>query len=258
MRAIYHLRMRDWITQNNLSLILMGFFFLVSLLIFFVGRRQVKEAHYLRDQLKLLRSFYGEGNLAFRMTHEIGNPLSFIRGAVNELLRKTDDEVIKQDLAQILLNVEHIARLVHDARDYIYQNQGIDEEELDLKEVVDDVLLFNRQRLEVHGIELRLRNVDGIALVGNRAQLEQLLVDLLNSSIEEVENLNEKWIEISAKHTEHHVRICFTNSGNGPSLDIEKKINGWFFNSGRNGTVHFENGPHTSYVLDLPQPQDSV
>jgi signal transduction histidine kinase len=239
-------------SQNMLLYGLVGFFCLVSLLLFYVAQKQIKETRRLREQLYSSQSQNGTGDLATRLTHDISNPLSVIRGAVTEILRTSDDEIINQDLAQIFLKVEEISKLVQNARGYLYQNGGLKEEVIDLKALVDDVLLFYSQRLETHGIELHLINLDNVFLEGSHAQLEQLLLDLVSASIEEVELLPHKWIEISAHYRDHHVQISFRNSGNDPSQELRKRVDGWFFTSGHKGEINLEDKKFTTITLDVP------
>lgn len=231
---------------------LIGFLVWVSYEIYFIGKAQLKENRARKKQLRDLQKLTGPEKLAACITHEIGNPLSVIKDGVNGLLRKTDDEIVKQDLAQILIKLESISKIVQNSRDYLYRTDGLKEDHINLKDVIDDVLLFYSQRLESHGVDLYLKNIEDMFFKGHRGQFEQLLLDLLSTSMEAIEELPEKWIEITANQTSDHVRVSFRNSGHGFSKEFGRR----FMISKYSGDIHFENEPHTKFILNLPLAND--
>jgi len=188
------------------------------------------------------------------MTHEISNPLSVIKSATNELLQHNKDEVIKQDLAQILIGVEHVSQIVDKARNYLHQQEGFESNLINLRKLIDNVLLFYSQLLETYNIELYLKNIDSVYVEGDSGELEELLLDLVRSSIDEVEKLPDKWIEISALEANNHVHVRVKNSGHGLPKRIERKIKSRFFAPEHVGHIHYEKAPHTTIVVDLPLP----
>lgn len=209
--------MNSWISQNYLLLVLLGFFLLLSFSLFLVARKQWAAA---RSEVPGGQ----EDSLEAKLIHEIANPLSVIKSAVTDLLRNSHDEVLREDLAMVYLELERVSHIIRKARGHASQNHSTEREEIGLKEVVRDALVFYSQLLRKHDIALHLKNLDGIYVEGNRADLENTLLEFLRTSIEEIDDLHEKWIEISAMRTDHHVRVVFRNSGRGLPLELERDI----------------------------------
>lgn len=228
--------------HSSLLLGLLGFFILVSTGLCLQVLRQRRDA---RFEKLLLEPRSQKNKLSSELTHEISNPLSVIKSAAHELLQRNKDEIIRQDLAQILIGVERVSRIVDKARNYLYQKEGPENNLIDLKKLINNVLLFYSQLLETYDIELYLKNIDSVYVEGDSGQLEQLLLDLVGSSIDEVEKLSDKWIEISLLEANNHAYVRVKNSGHGLPRELERKMT---------NRVHYEKATHTTIIVDLPIP----
>jgi C4-dicarboxylate-specific signal transduction histidine kinase len=216
------------------------------------------------------------GLMSAGIAHEISNPLTVINGKVNQLLRIYRDPQKQKDLAdglqKILYSSERIEKIVRGMRHYIYRDDEISEESISLQEIIDTVLLFCGQRLKNHGIEFRTINVDNVFVKGHRGQLEQALLNLINNSFDAVDELQEKWIEVTAVSEGEVVDIYVKDSGHGIPMDIEKQMLEPFFTTKhKKGTglglplvkgiaekhggdlVYIEKAANTTFMLELPK-----
>ena len=180
----------------------------------------IRKAKKLKVQLKNIigdsdAEFYGRGKFAelglmsAGITHEINNPLTIILGQVRNLSRieliPENKKEFENGIAQIKNNAERIGTVIKSIREYIYRNDEEREEFISLREIINDVVVFFDQRLKNHGIDLGIKNIDKIYISGNKGELEQALQNLLSNSFDAVDNLPEKWIEISAIKTQDNV-----------------------------------------------------
>jgi C4-dicarboxylate-specific signal transduction histidine kinase len=215
------------------------------------------------------------GLMSAGITHEISNPLTIIQMKTAQLLRIYRDPAQQKELARglqvILYASERMGRTIQSIRDYIYQNEQTIEEQINLRELLDDVLVFCGERLHKHGIELRLIDLDKVFIKGNRIQLEQAILNLINNSFDAVDKLPEKWIEIIAVETSENVDIYFKDSGDGIPEAVVEKIMEPFFSTKKHGTglglalvkdiaekhhgsFHYVNkSAHTTFMLELPK-----
>ncbi|HXH32738.1 MAG TPA: ATP-binding protein [Bacteriovoracaceae bacterium] len=266
--------------------ILLIFFILLSAglaLALYLSKRRARQLTKQLDELNAHteEDMYGRGKLSelglmsAGITHEISNPLSIIMGRL-ELLMKNDrqleKESLKKGLEQIKVNSERIATIVQSVRSYIYRDEDKVEDFISLKEIIDSVLVFCGQRLQSHGIELKLRNIDKIYVSGHRGQYEQAILNLINNAFDAVDHLPEKWIEISATRSFDVVMIFFVDSGHGIPVEVSAKMLDPFYSTkkGRGtglgltlvkGIAQKHGGdlkyapeePHTTFMLELPQ-----
>lgn len=216
------------------------------------------------------------GLMSAGIAHEISNPLTIIQGRVTQLLRKyrdpeQDREIIK-GLRQIEVTTERIEKVIKGMRAYIYNDDQRIDDEIPLKELIDNVLLFCGQRLKNHGIELRLKSLEGRYVRGQKVQLEQAILNLINNSFDAIDHLKDKWIEISAVEGNNATDIFFKDSGHGIPLEIRRNMmNPFYTTKKKKGTglglplvkgiaeklggdlVYVENTPNTTFMLELPR-----
>ncbi|MCM2349438.1 MAG: HAMP domain-containing histidine kinase [Bacteriovoracaceae bacterium] len=248
--------------------------------------RKTNEAKNLKEQLKIIRGqsddeLFGRGKftelglMSAGITHEISNPLTVILGHVTRLSRMDLNDKnkpdIKKSLDQIKKNAERISSIIQSVREYIYRNDEETEEYISLTEIIHAVLVFYGQRLKNHGIEFRLKNVDKIYISGHKGQFEQALLNLISNAFDAVDNLDEKWIEVSAIKTNDNVQIYVRDSGQGIPSEIQSKMLNPFYTTKKNkgsglglslvkaiaqkhgGDLKFVEDEHTTFMLELPQ-----
>lgn len=173
-----------------------------------------------RNDRLLGQSKYAElGMMSAGIAHEINNPLAVIQARTTQLLRIYRD-VNKQKemgdgLQQILYTSERITRTIQGVREFVHQDEKGPKVDIELKYLVDDVLAFCGQRMRNHGINLRFYGLENVTVSGNKVQLEQVILNLLNNSFDAIEFLPDKWIEISAEVTNSKIHIYIKDSGSG-------------------------------------------
>lgn len=217
------------------------------------------------------------GLMSAGVTHELSNPLSIIIGRVTQLQRRLDrsevkDPDLKKGLEQIANHAERMSSIITNLRAYIYRKEDSVDDFIPVKEIVDDVLMFCGQRIKNHGIDLRLKNLESVFVTGHKGQFEQAILNLMNNSFDAVDNLDEKWIEISARQTEDSVEIVFQDSGHGIPVEVSRKMLEPFYTTKKGkGTglglplvkgiaekhggdlKYVENSINTTFVLSLPK-----
>lgn len=265
---------------------------LYSVFLLFVGSliialyKKSNEVKSLKEQLKgfkgstddelFQRGKFSElGLMSAGITHEISNPLSIILGRITQLSRLELTPDKKPDLDKglhlIKTNAERIFTIIQNVREYIYRNDEQSEEYISLQEIINNVLVFYGQRLKNHGIELRLKNIDGVYVSGHKGQFEQAMLNLVSNSFDAIDNLKEKWIEISATKDGDNVQIFITDSGHGISSEVRSKMLDPFYTTKKNkgsglglslvrgiaekhgGNLKYVEGEHTTFMLQLPE-----
>ncbi|WPU63668.1 sensor histidine kinase [Peredibacter starrii] len=230
-----------------------------------------------RNDRLLGQSKYAElGMMSAGIAHEINNPLAVIQARTTQLLRIHQNPEKQKDLGdglqQILHTSERINRTIQGVREFIHQDEKGPQTDVDLKTLVDDVLAFCGQRMKNHGINLRFYGLENYSVVGNKIQLEQVILNLLNNSFDAIEYLPDKWIEISAQQSNDHVQIFVKDSGPGIPPEIAARIMEPFYSTKdlgkgtglglalargivekHGGTlIYLEETSHTTFLIDLP------
>lgn len=234
-----------------------------------------------RDSKLFSQSKYSElGMMSAGIAHEINNPLAVIQARTQQLLRMYRDsgkqEEIGEGLHQILYTSERINRTVQGIREFIRQDDKNPDQEIPLKKIVDDVLAFCGQRMRNHGVNLRFYNIENFKVMGNKVQIEQIFLNLLNNAFDAIEFLPDKWIEISAHDANDRLQVYVKDSGAGIPPEIASRIMEPFYSTkdaGR-GTglglalaggiaekhggklTYVQKANHTTFLLEFPKPKN--
>ncbi len=232
-------------------------------------RGQSDEEMYSRGKFSQL------GTLSAGITHEISTPLTVIIGRTTRLLRTDLSKLTKDEyekgLIQIRDNAERISSIIQSVREYIYRDESTVEDIISLREIVDRVMDFYGQRLKNHGIELRMKGVDNAYISGHKGQYEQALLNLIANAFDAVDQLQEKWIEISAEAVGDEVQISVRDSGSGIPQEVRERMLDPFYSTKKGsgtglgltlvkgiaerhgGSLRYVEDAHTTFVLDLPR-----
>lgn len=233
-----------------------------------------------RDTKLFQQSKYSElGMMSAGIAHEINNPLAVIQARTTQLLRMYRDPSKQHELAdglqQILYTSERINRTVQGIREFIRQDDSLPDQEIPLKKIVDDVLAFCGQRMKNHGVNLRFYNIEQFKVIGNKVQIEQIFLNLLNNAFDAIEFLPDKWIEISAHDAGNRLQIYVKDSGAGIPPEIALKIMEPFYSTKDAGKgtglglalargiaekhggnlAYVQKAQHTTFLLEFPKPR---
>lgn len=218
------------------------------------------------------------GMMSAGIAHEINNPLAVIQARTTQLLRIYRNPEKQKDLAnglqQILYTSERINRTIQGVREFVHQDEKGPMTEVALKDLIDDVLAFCGQRMKNHGVNLRFYGLENYSVIGNKIQLEQIVLNLLNNSFDAIEFLPDKWIEVSVdKKSDDKICLYFKDSGNGIPQEIASRMMEPFFSTKdigkgtglglalargiaekHGGSLNYVvESPHTTFLLELPR-----
>lgn len=230
-----------------------------------------------RNEKMISTSKYSElGMMSAGIAHEINNPLAVIQARTTQLLRIYRDpdrqKEVADGLQQILYTSERINRTIQGVREFVHQDDKAPMAEVSLKHLFDDVLAFCGQRMKNHGVSLRLYNLENYSVIGNKIQLEQIVLNLLNNSFDAIEFLPDKWIEVSVKSENDRLQLIFKDSGGGIPQEVASKMMEPFFTTKdigkgtglglalakgiaekHGGSLNYlSQDKHTTFMLELP------
>jgi signal transduction histidine kinase len=190
--------------------------------------------HLKETQLQLMQSekMASLGILTAGVAHEINNPLNFIVGGINGLenyLIKPENyspEKIATLLGSIKIGVERTSAIVQSLNQFSRNNDSF-QESYDIHTILESCLLMLNNKTK-HRIEIvKDYFTETIPMIGNVGKLHQVFINILNNSIQSIDN--EGSINIRTRKIEQNVIIEITDTGCGISTENISKITDPFF-----------------------------
>ncbi|GEM_PF-639240 len=132
------------------------------------------------------------GEMAAGMAHELGQPLNIIRmTADNAVMRanagRADLPHLTRDLELIGAQTQRMGQLIEHMRAFS-RNDNLLQEVVELGEVVEAAAGLLSAQFKAHGIDLTLRrSATPLRVLGNRVQIEQVVLNLLANARDAVE-----------------------------------------------------------------------
>lgn len=187
-----------------------------------------KEALEESSRLATLGQFVGG------IAHEVNNPLAIISARSTMLRNKLstseiDKEYFEKGLKQIEDTVHRISKIIRNLKTYSRDTKDDGKERHSVHSLLESTLSLCAEKLRINDIELRLKESPEVCLHCRDVQISQVLMNLLNNSLDAIKDLDEKWIEIETSIHEGNVIIRLTDSGPGISEQVLPNIMNPFY-----------------------------
>ena len=216
------------------------------------------------------------GEMASGVAHEINNPLTIISALASRTKKNFRDPNIplsktEENLDRIILTVDRIAKIIRGLRAFSRDSSGDVFTKKRVSEIVEMALELCQEKFRDNGIEIKLEIDNSIEINCREVQIVQVLVNLLNNSLDALFILPEKWVKIRVESKKDLVIIHVIDSGLGIKEEIAEQMMIPFFTTkeigkgtglglsiskgiveAHNGKFYYqrENG-HTSFVIEL-------
>lgn len=174
------------------------------------------------------------GEMSAGIVHEISNPLHLVVVKSRQILREVtqesfDGKKIQEYGEAIEKTILRMGKIIRGLQSFTKGKEQDPFEEASLKQIVEETLAFSGLSIEDKGVDLRLKNLEGTKLKCRDFQISQVLVNLINNSVQAIENLKDRWIELDSYEESNHVCISITDSGEGiPSSHRDKILKPFF------------------------------
>lgn len=215
------------------------------------------------------------GEMAAGIAHEINNPLTIIRGRADRIKRKFSDvdDVDTNSIDKIIASVDRIVKIVKSLRAFARSDSLGEFRTESVKDIVEDTISFCEDRFSSSGVKLEIDDInEGIVVFAKRSEVSQVLVNLLNNSLDAVLSQDNCWVKISVDFDSDYSYINVVDSGSGIGKDIEDKIFDPFFTTkdehrgtglgmsisqriveSHSGSIYLDkSSPTTKFVVKIP------
>lgn len=205
-----------------------------------------RTAFYLEEQRlwKYLKRADRQSSLSFMsaaMIHEIRAPLTALSSLVQMLPEKKDDELFMSAFQPLMLR--EINRLSGMTETFLgftkFYPKGTGR--IEFSQVVDQTVKLLGPLFEIKRVQLKVKNSRDLFFKGNEAQMESLILNLLQNALESVDSRGKVEISTALSSRPAHgpapwIELKVKDNGTGISKENLKKIFNPYFSTKGGGT----------------------
>jgi len=161
-----------------------------------------------RDELKT--------NFLATVCYELRTPLTTIMGGVDYLMKTVEEKEQKRFLEILERNIRQLIRMVNNLIDLArieLDRIELEPEEVNLKELLDEVILLFGGFIRERGVTVRREGFDDIIIPLDYRRMNQVFLNLLHNAVKFSPPGEE--IIVKMETDENHVRVAITDHGQG-------------------------------------------
>lgn len=218
-----------WV-QSTISAIVNENKEVVNYVSIFFDITQMKQAQSLLAESSRLASL---GEMASGIAHEINNPLTIILGrltiAQKKVERNDPPEIVTKELQIIEKTVFRISNIINGLKK-LSRESGLDPiESFDVVQLINESRELFTQKMIKNDVKFHFNHTDPVFINAKPLQISQVILNLLNNSVDAIETLPEKWVSIEITKQNGRCMISVVDSGSGIPPEIAVKIMNPFF-----------------------------
>ena len=186
-----------------------------------------KEVSSLKEDLIQSHKFSEAGNHYAFLAHEILNPLTAAKGYFQLLLKKTNSDDPKINKYIDVINQQHtrIENLALNVKQYTRSDQQTDPQFVEVDSIINEAIETIQLRADKAGIVIHYSpESTGSKIYCHKDQLIQVMINLMNNSMDAISENPEKWITVECGTEQEKVFITVTDSGKGIPKELQEKI----------------------------------
>ncbi len=200
--------------------------------------RKKAEISYNLERQKAIQSakLASLGELAASMAHEINNPLGIISG-YTELMQKAagENEKLSSQLAVVLKSCTRISHIVGNLKKFSREDSENQRAELVLGNIVCEAMFLVRPRIKRELVQVEFEENFTDTIICNEIEIEQVILNLINNSIDALKGAPDKWVKLSIAEGEKTLDLRVVDSGAGVPLELQNQIFSPFYTSKKPG-----------------------
>lgn len=170
------------------------------------------------------------GALSASIAHELNQPLGASNLNIQFLKMKLEKGIINPELGKEILDSleadnQRAAAIVKSLRS-IFIEGGLSTEEVQMGDLISNVLNIVTPELKSKNIQIQFQVEDRLAIKVNPAEIEQVILNLLNNAIQALANSGTllRRIAIEATQSGQLVRLSISDNGGGVSAEYRPQL----------------------------------
>ena len=170
------------------------------------------------------------GEISAGIAHEINNPLAIIEGSIHLLTKFSNEpEKFASKIESINKSCLRISTIVNGLKKFSRSGDKVNFKSHSLSEIVKESMLLTEVKSKRHDTTITYECDINTHILCNEIEIEQVLINLINNSIDAVKNNADKWIKVSIFEEDKFLVLRVMDAGPGIPYAIQEKLFNPFF-----------------------------
>lgn len=180
------------------------------------------------------------GQIAGNIAHEINNPIAIAIGAAQlieaKLAKETFDKEKVLELSQYMTSsLKRACDIVNGLKSLSANGKQYAFDDFLLNDAIEEIRALVETKCRLHEVAFNVVCDKDLIVYASKVQVSQVLANLVNNAFDAVKTLNFREIEIRAEELEGELSVGVYDSGDGPSIETQKKMMEPFFTTKAHG-----------------------
>jgi len=201
--------------------------------------RRYEQIVAMEENLRRTERFSLLGSLAAEIAHDIRNPITIINMLLHSVSEQVNNSTMERDLGVVMGKLDQINRIVEQTLQ-LARSSEMNLEAVGVNEVLNDLLLFLRYKMDQCGVRLQLRLDPGEPVaVADRSQIQQVFLNLLVNAIQAMGEGGTLTVRTGVRDDEASdgwVVVSVTDTGTGIEDSAQARLFDPFFTTRPEGT----------------------
>jgi two-component system sensor kinase FixL len=169
------------------------------------------------------------GEMAAGLAHELNQPLAAIANFTQGCVRRiragnVQTEELLEALDEVVAQTERAGEVIRRMRSFVRRPEPC-RSSLDLNDLIREAVRLDRAEMQSHGTRLRFELAESLsAVLGDRAQLEQVLLNLIRNAEEAMEENAPDQRELTLMSSQANGLVTVAVHDTGPELAAATRV----------------------------------
>lgn len=170
------------------------------------------------------------GEMSAGIAHEINNPLAIINGTIALFQRVPQSpEKFEKHLETMHKACIRIEKIVKGLKKYSRKDSEHTKGPHKLIDIINEAFVLTAAPIKKSNTKIEIDSEIDEILTCNEVEIEQVLINLINNSIDAISDLEERWIKIVISTIPTGIELKFIDSGSGIPSEIAENLFNPFF-----------------------------